>query len=205
MSLLDWEKKKYERSMQAITERREALYENLLRATGQLRVAPVGRTIEEALKMPFKVCVVPMQASNGLSYFVSLERTDGEKRPTFRHEGRISVINRHNVDEANAEGYAWAAFLGVPFVACEKREDTAPKNTVPEYGPSQVEDAVGLKQVVEWAGAYVDNESIVPHVPFAELSVEEQAGVRKLEELEDGFGISHNAFNTSRIPVKYPT
>lgn len=142
MSLLDWEKKKYERALEEIEQRRRGVGDDLLEKARDLgdksydfhADAAFDEAVRESLKPPFRVVVQPMQASNGLSYFVTLIRTDGERVPTFRHEGRMSVINRHVVEEANAEGYAWAAFLGVPFVPCEAVTDTAEKNTVPEYG-----------------------------------------------------------------------
>jgi len=158
-ALLNWEKRKYADALEQINARRRILAENVFSAMESIKNGAVGDTnycgifkeeldafnqaLEKAMNPPFKVVVQPMQASNGLSYFVILLRTDGESVPTFRHKGRMSVINRHDVNEANAEGYAWASFLGVPFTPCEKVEDTAAKNTVPEYGPEQASWAVG--------------------------------------------------------------
>jgi hypothetical protein len=182
MSYLDMQKRIYEHALQAITPRRQELLAALKHKveaitsswaseiTGELPYSAPSTAalieqfnidLESALAMPFRVHVTPMQASNGLSYFVTLDRTDGDKTPTIRRDGRMTIINRNNVDEANAEGYAWAAFLGVPFEPCEAQIDTAVKNTVPQYGPIQAQKDPNDKEVKEGLGIYEQNQ-IVP-------------------------------------------
>lgn len=93
----------------------------------------------EAPAPQFRVHVAPMQASNGLTYVVCLDRADNP-------DGGITPINRNDVDEANSEGVEWAEFLGVPFTPCEPVTDTAAANTVPEYGASVLPDVPVIPQ-----------------------------------------------------------
>jgi hypothetical protein len=87
---------------------------------------------KEAAAPPFSITVGALQASDGLTYVVSLHRTDSEDP-----DDHITLINRHSVDEANEEGAAWAALLRVPFMRAEAVQDTSKAlNTQAEYGDS---------------------------------------------------------------------
>jgi hypothetical protein len=81
-----------------------------------------------------RVHVEPMQSSNGLTYVVCLDRGDRPQDAAPWDSGRLTPINRSNVDEANDEGARWAKFLGVPFTPCPAVENAALRNAVPEYG-----------------------------------------------------------------------
>jgi hypothetical protein len=159
MSLLDWEKKGYGLAMGPILQRREAMAFRLRDIAESYSIESRGEpfcgisketkneleaAIKQAVTPPFRVVVQGLHASNGLSYFVTLYRTDGERVPTLRRDGRISPINRHDLDEANSEGYAWASFLGVPFTPCEAEVDEATRHTVPEYGTPLAQDTLKL-------------------------------------------------------------
>lgn len=89
----------------------------------------------EAPTPKFEVSVFPMPASNGVTYYVSLDRVDRRKKVGgwAWHDDRITPINRNDVEEANCEGEKWADFLGVPFVPCAAVKGRLP-NTVPQYG-----------------------------------------------------------------------
>jgi hypothetical protein len=98
----------------------------------------LDQMLRNALKPPFSVTVVPLVASNGVTYVVSLKQT----RKSAKAQGDleelddcITPINRNDLDEANDEGQHWANFLGVPFAPClPYKEGGAVPNTVPEYG-----------------------------------------------------------------------
>lgn len=100
---------------------------------------PIGKAPVPA----FRVTVNPLRASNGLTYVVTLDQgtRPGDAMPW--DDGRITPINRNNVDEANSEGAEWAKFLGVPFTPCAPVQDAATKNTVPEYGDAALSSATG--------------------------------------------------------------
>ncbi len=123
----------------------------------------------------FRVTVRPQHASNGLTYYVVLERLN---RPTTGREsaydGRLTPCNRHDVMEANCEGYAWAAFLGVAFTPCEAVADPATIHTVREAGVSQAgrftpdDLRMTLAQAVEAAGSVMVNGFTVTFSPSTE-------------------------------------
>lgn len=128
------------------------------------------RPEDGAEKPAFRVYVRPMPASNGLTYFVILERADrelGKDQPT---DGYISAINRHNVAEANSEGYSWAAFLGVPFTPCEAVVDTATHKSVMENGVAQtpIEAMHLLRHAVR--------DAIMDHFDIAKYNTEASTG-----------------------------
>lgn len=172
MSLLDWEKEKHGRVSLALVAEKLKKIERLRYCADRLAEAwdnpalqqglmlDIRSDFEEALaaatENPFKVVVRPQPASNGLTYFVYLERTDWPKDSLLlaRHRGYITPINRHNVEEANSEGYVWASFLGVPFTPCEKAEDTATRHTAPEYGVRQAGNMI--HEVMHIADEYAD-------------------------------------------------
>lgn len=150
MSYLDWEKKKHGvRLMQTLVARgvKCVPLQQLAALLPEAIRKKHADALAKATEPPFRVYVKPQQASNGLTYFVMLMRTDLDNKPSCRTDGLMSVINRHNVDEANAEGYAWASFLGVEFTPCEAVPDTAAKNTVPEYGEPHAPDILKLVEV----------------------------------------------------------
>jgi hypothetical protein len=100
----------------------------------------IANTLEskQAIKK-YKVTVLPMSASNGVTYVVCLTHPDRPVDAKLWDEGIITPINRNDVEEANIEGQQWADFLGAEFTPCkaieEFRHDGVPAvNTVPEYG-----------------------------------------------------------------------
>lgn len=92
----------------------------------------------DALEKPaFRVGVVPLEASNGVTYVVCLDRGDRAENAKPWDDGRMTPINRNSFSEANYEGAEWAKFLGVEFTPCTPIMGVEP-NTVPEYGGNTV-------------------------------------------------------------------
>lgn len=81
----------------------------------------------------FRVSVEPLEASNGVTYVVCLDSPHQRADAAPWDSGRITPINRNDVDEANSEGERWAKFLGASFTPCTAVEGRLP-NTVPQYG-----------------------------------------------------------------------
>lgn len=99
----------------------------------------ISDLVEAAIRPPFIVKVLPMPASNGVTYLVILDRADRpEGAGPWDNTGRITPINRNDVREANEEATTWAKFLGVPFVPREPYtgDFSDIPSTVPEYGDS---------------------------------------------------------------------
>lgn len=124
--------------------RTESVLDKLFRFTSTEEKTALRDYLNETYAPPFRVRVADLHASNGLTYVVMLERTDLDENPMCRSEGAMSVVNRHDVDEANSEGYAWAGFLGVPFTPCKAVEDTAETHTVREGGTQHAADILKL-------------------------------------------------------------
>lgn len=98
--------------------------------------------LRQALKPPFKVSVEPLEASNGVTYVVCLDRADTPRDLSFfdsqHHQWRITPLNRNDVDEANEAAAEWAEFLRVGFTPAEVVQSKYGQSTVPEYGAAAV-------------------------------------------------------------------
>lgn len=106
---------------------------------------------------------------------------------------------------ANETG--WQAFTcrrraPVPVHDTSKNWGDSPESFQPRWPRMKAEDwcgehepaqpAIGTKQVIEWARAYVDGETCIGEVPRDKLSPEERAGLDELERL-------------GRMPLHSPT
>lgn len=100
------------------------------------RLAAESPPVTPSTAPPFRVSVQPMQASNGLTWVVCLDRGDRPLDAKPWDDGRLTPVNRNDLDEANHAASEWAEFLGVPFTPAQPVEDTRSQaeNTVPEYG-----------------------------------------------------------------------
>lgn len=161
-------------------------------------------TNEKAAAPRFSVKVAPMQASNGVTYLVCLDRADRPADAMPWAPGRLTPINRNSLAEANDEGQAWADFLGVDFEPCQGPMDSGP-NTIPEYGSrvargqlvainAGITDRHGSREVAyRWVGAHrpavPDFTEIRRHLGYkAEVLVEFKGGseLPRFECLDSG-------------------
>lgn len=144
-----------------------------------------------AARAAFRVSVVPMEASNGLTYTVCLDQASRAIDAAPWDDGRLTPINRNDLAEANTEGAEWAEFLGVPFTPCTYIPGVARKNTVPEYGASIVRPPFSKKEVQDltamiW-GAPVGDEYLTGLMPIIRAFEQlQKTGERPIDPADGG-------------------